>query len=79
MARNSDDVRKRIGFDLETWHALDRLAKDRMVSLQDLAEEAFRDLLKKHRRPVTLKDMLRESSRSHPANDHEPTQKRRHS
>jgi hypothetical protein len=37
--------------------------------LQELADEAFRDLLKKHRRPVTLKEMLRESARSHPAND----------
>jgi hypothetical protein len=72
MARDSDGIRKRI------WRALDRLAKDRMLDLQDLADEAFRDLLKKHRRPVTLKEMLRESSRSHPANDHEPTQRRRH-
>jgi len=39
-----------------------------MKSLQDLADEAFRDLLKKHRRPTTLKEMLRESVRSHPAN-----------
>lgn len=79
MARGTDDIRKRISFDMETWHALDRLAKDRMVELQDLANEAFRDLLKKHRRPVTLKEMLRESARSHPANDHEPVRKRRHS
>ena len=47
-------------------------AKDRMETLQELADEAFRDLLKKHRRPTTLKDMLRESVRSHPANDHHP-------
>jgi hypothetical protein len=80
MPRDSNEIRKRIAFDMQTWHALDRLAKDRMVDLQDLAEEAFRDLLKKHRRPVTaVKDMLRESARSHPANDHQPDQKRRHS
>jgi len=37
---------------------------------QDLADEAFRDL-KKHRRPITLKEMLRTSARSHAAaNDH---------
>jgi hypothetical protein len=69
MARGTDEIRKRIAFDPETWHALDRLAKDRMVTIQDLADEAFRDLLKKHRRPTTLKEMLRESARSHPAND----------
>jgi hypothetical protein len=44
-----------------------------MKSLQDLADKAFRDLLKKHRRPATLKEMLRESARAHPANDHAPT------
>ena len=37
--------------------------------LQELAEEAFRDLLKKHRRPITLRDALRESLRMQPAND----------
>lgn len=47
-----------------------------MASLQELADEAFRDLLKKHCRPVTLKDMLRESVRQQPANDQYPTRKR---
>jgi hypothetical protein len=79
MSRDVDTIRKRLAFDPETWHALDRLAKDRMVTLQDLADWAFRDLLKKHRRPATLKEMLRESARSHPANDHEPARKRRRS
>jgi hypothetical protein len=66
-------VRRRIAFDAETFVALDRLAEDRMSTLQELAEAAFRDLLKKHPRPTTLKEMLRESVRSHPANDHEPS------
>ena len=52
------------------------LPKDRMQTLQELADEAFRDLLKKHRRPTTLKEMLRESARSHPANDHEPSRRK---
>ena len=69
-------MRRRIEFDAETWHALDRLAKDRMQSIQELAEEAFRDLLKKHRRPTTLKEMLRESARAQPANDHRPALRR---
>ena len=79
MAKDASDVRRRIAFDAETYLALDRLAKDRMSSLQELADEAFHDLLKKHRRPVTLKEMLRESIRQQPANDHEPQRKRRQS
>jgi hypothetical protein len=70
-------VRRRIEFDSETWHGLDRLAKDRMSTIQELAEEAFRDLLKKHRRPTTLKEMLQASARSHPANDPHPARKQR--
>jgi hypothetical protein len=79
VAKDSSEVRRRIAFDGETYLALDRMAKDRMASLQELADEAFRDLLKKHRRPVTLKEMLRESARSQPANDHEPASRRRKS
>lgn len=62
-------VRRRIEFDAEAWQAVHKLSLDSMKSLQELADEAFRDLLKKHRRPTTLKEMLRESARSHPAND----------
>ena len=36
---------KRVQFDDETWHALDLLARDRMQDFQELADEAFRDLL----------------------------------
>ena len=46
--------RKLVEFDAETWHALQLLSRDSMKSLQELAEEAFGDLLKKHGRPVTL-------------------------
>ncbi len=72
-------MRRRIEFDAETWHALHQLSLDSMKSLQELADEAFRDLLKKHRRPTTLKEMLRESARSHPANDHNPSTRKRSS
>jgi hypothetical protein len=68
-ARKDDSVRKRIAFDLETWRALDGLARDRTASIQELADEAFRDLLKKHNRPTTLKEMLKASVRAHPDND----------
>ena len=54
---------KRIKFDLETWHALYLLARDSMKSFQELADEAFRDLLRKHGRPVDLKDALKKSLR----------------
>jgi hypothetical protein len=73
--RPPGSVRRRVEFHAETWHALHRLSLDSMRSLQELADEAFRDLLKKHRRPVSLKDMLRESARTQPANDHRPLRK----
>jgi hypothetical protein len=53
---------KRIQFDTESWAAVDLLARDRMMTFQELAEEAFRDLLRKHNRPVDLKDALRKSA-----------------
>jgi len=53
---------KRVQFDDETWAALDLLAKDRMMDFQELADEAFRDLLRKHNRPTSLKEALRKSA-----------------
>jgi hypothetical protein len=53
---------KRVQFDDATWHALDLLARDRMMDFQELADEAFRDLLKKHNRPTDLKSALRQSA-----------------
>jgi len=55
---------KRIQFDKEDWATLDLLARDRMMTFQELADEAFRDLLRKHNRPVDLKEALRKSARS---------------
>ena len=52
---------KRVQFDDETWNALDLLARDRMQDFQELADEAFTDLLLKHGRPVDLKAALRQS------------------
>ena len=52
---------KRVQFDDEMWHVLDLLARDRMMDFQELADEAFSDLLKKHGRPTDLKTALRES------------------
>jgi len=57
-------ARKLIAFDDETLAALTQLGRDRMATLQDLADEAFADLLKKHGVPVDLKDALRKSLRA---------------
>ena len=53
---------KRVQFDDATWLALDLLARDRMQDFQELADEAFRDLLRKHGRPTDLKSALRQSA-----------------
>jgi hypothetical protein len=52
---------KRVQFDEETWAAVDAVAKERSKSFQELADEAFKDLLKKYRQPVGLKAALKES------------------
>jgi hypothetical protein len=53
---------KRLQIDDETWQALDLLARDRMLDFQELADEAFRDLLRKYGRPTDLKTALRQSA-----------------
>jgi hypothetical protein len=53
---------KRVQFEQETWNALDLLARDSMKSFQELADEAFRDLLQKHGRPTDLTTALRRSA-----------------
>ena len=53
---------KRVNIDDETWMALDLLARDRMATFQELADEALADLLKKHGRSVDLKAALRKSA-----------------
>jgi hypothetical protein len=49
--------------------ALAFYARDAKVELDDVADEAFRDVLRKHKRPLTLKDALKDSARELPAND----------
>jgi len=55
-------VRKLIAFDEDTFDKLKQLGRDRMASVQELADEAFADLLKKHGIPVDLRDALRKSA-----------------
>jgi hypothetical protein len=62
-------IGKRVVFDPATWHALNLYSRDSMKTFQELADEAFADLLKKHQRPADLKDALRQSSQRIGAND----------
>lgn len=55
--------RKLIGFHPEDMRALDELAEDRATTLQELIDEAVRDLLKKHGKPTDLKTALRDSAK----------------
>jgi hypothetical protein len=55
-------MRKLIAFDDDTFDKLKQLARDRMATIQDLADEAFADLLKKHGIPIDLRDALRKSA-----------------
>jgi hypothetical protein len=57
-------VRKLIAFDDDTFDNLKQLARDRMGTIQELADEAFADLLRKHGIPLDLKDALRKSAAS---------------
>jgi hypothetical protein len=60
--RWDEALRKLIEFDDDTFDKLKQLGRDRMGTLQELADEAFADLLKKHGIPVDLKDALRKSA-----------------
>ena len=51
--------RKLIGFDEETFQALEVLAGDQMKSWDELVAEALRDLLKKHGRSDDLQTALK--------------------
>ena len=56
-------MRKLIAFDEDTFDKLKQLARDRMATIQELADEAFADLLRKHGIPIDLRDALRKSAR----------------
>jgi uncharacterized protein with von Willebrand factor type A (vWA) domain len=53
---------KRVQIDDESWAALDLLARERMMTFQELADEAFADVLKKHGRPIDLRAALSKSA-----------------
>jgi hypothetical protein len=67
-------ARKLIAFDEDTFGKLTQLGRDRMATLQELADEAFADLLRKHGFPIDLKDALRKSAkRLNVVSDHAPS------
>lgn len=53
--------RKMVTFHTAELTALTLLARDEGKSLQDLIDEAVGDLLKKHKRPTTTREMFRQS------------------
>jgi hypothetical protein len=55
-------IGKRVQFEEEMWAAINLLRQERRRSFQQLADEAFRDLLEKYHRPADLKTQLRESA-----------------
>ncbi len=68
----AEPVGKRIAFDLATWQSLDLLARERMMTFQELADEAFLDVLRKHGRPYDTRDAFKRSARLAQANENKP-------
>jgi hypothetical protein len=62
--KRADLVGKRLQFDRETWNAIDLMARDQMKSIEEITEEAFRDLLKKHGRSADFREQLKLSVRA---------------
>ena len=65
--------RKMIVLDEGVLQALELLSRETGT----LADQAFRELLKKRKRPATLNEALRASLRTQPANDPGPRSRRR--
>jgi hypothetical protein len=70
-------MRKLIAFDENTFDKLTALGRDRMATLQELADEAFADVLKKHGVPIDLKDALRKSAKGAPTPEKPSTRRAR--
>jgi non-homologous end joining protein Ku len=68
-------ARKLIEFDDDTFDKLKQLGRDRMATIQELADEAFADVLRKHNIPVDLKDALRKSASLAKASEKTPRKK----
>lgn len=53
--------RQTVQFNDETWEAIVAIARRNGSSFQELADEAFADLLKKRKQPAGLMESLKES------------------
>jgi len=58
-----DLVGKRIRIDRATWDAISLMAREQMKDLDEITEEAFRDLLKKFGRTADFREALKMSAR----------------
>lgn len=63
--------RKRFAIDAGILAALEAFSRDSGKTLDAMLDDALREFLSKHQRPVSLKDALRSSTRALPANDAE--------
>jgi hypothetical protein len=77
MAKTPTNKRKQFNLDANVLNALEAFARDNGDSLDQLADLAFRDLLKKLGRPVSLREALQLSARTLSANDREPKRSRK--
>jgi hypothetical protein len=77
-AKTTSQVRRKlIAFDEETWQALDVFARESMKTWQELTDEAFRDLLKKHGRAADLKTALKLSIKRSGTDEASPRKERK--
>jgi hypothetical protein len=67
---------KRVHIADDMWASLNSLSKNRMMTFQELCNEAIRDLLKKHGIPASLKEALSKSAARHEAKKRRKLQKR---
>jgi len=63
-------IGKRIRFDRDTWRAVEELARDQMKDTEEITEEAFRDLLKKHGRSADFRQALKMSAKASKSGSH---------
>jgi hypothetical protein len=68
---------KRIQVDDDTLVKLTDLGRRRMATFQELVDEAFADLLKKHGVPIDLKDALKKSGSQANATSDKPFPRKR--
>jgi len=77
LRRSRRYLRKLIAFDEDTFDKLTQLGRDRMATIQELADEAFADVLKKHGIPIDLRDALRKSARLSVAKTEAPVKQKK--